>query len=457
MLVVKTMATFATICVLWSLWTSESLSAWLSVWQAAGNLAVSDRRLIPAFAVGIVGFASVVLIAARKDAARSGGWRPSFQRLAAANIVTLLAVAVLGTPELYARWLPDRVAGKYVQVVSSVREVRLSGHDADMAERGYYEQLLNVQNFNSQLWQVYAGWPLNWSRLEDTGALRLTGDFAKQELVPLQTIHFRNATLTTNRWGMRDRDYSQHPSPEVRRIAFVGSSHVMGYGVNDDETFDALVELQLNRWAQSNTGQAIEVLNFAVDGYCPLQELLITDRRVLGFGPDVVAHFAHGGAEQRSAIHLAEMARTNVPIPYAPLRDIVDRAGILPGMSEVEALRRIKPFGDEIISWAYRHFAMRCQEEGALPVWIYLPTAGDKARPQIAELKKLAEEAGFVALSLQDCYRGHDPKSIWFGEWDHHPNAFGHGLVADELFRILTDNSHVRAACGMNGSVVTDG
>ena len=54
---------------------------------------------------------------------------------------------------------------------------------------------------------MYASWPLDWSRLEDTGALRLTGDFLYQELVPSKEIHFRNATLRTNHWGMRDKKY----------------------------------------------------------------------------------------------------------------------------------------------------------------------------------------------------------------------------------------------------------
>jgi hypothetical protein len=440
-LVLKTMATFSIICVLWSLWTSESLSAWWAVWRAAGRLSITDSRLVIAGLIGLVGFAAAVIICARLDELRASGWRPSFSRLAAMNVSSLVAVAAIGTPQLYARWLPQSVSGTVVEIVTSLREIRLSGHDADMVERGYYEQLLNVQNFNSRLWEVYASWPLNWSRLEDTGALRLTGDFLKQELVPNKQIHFRNATLTTNQWGMRDRDYVKSPPPGVRRIALVGSSHVMGYGVDDDATFDSVLEGLLNSRGLNQFKGRFEVLNFAVDGYCPLQELLATERRVLDFNPDVVAYFAHSAAAHRAGLHLAEAAREGVPIPYPALAEIVVKAGIEQGDTKIDVERRIKPYSNDILSWTYRRFVEQCRNRGATPVWFYLPQAGDTLAPEkLDDLVRLATTAGFVTLDLSDCYGRHDPETIWFGAWDHHPNAHGHRLVGEKLWRLFSDN-----------------
>jgi D-alanyl-lipoteichoic acid acyltransferase DltB (MBOAT superfamily) len=440
-LVLKTMATFAVICVLWSLWTSESLSAWLSVWEAAGLVSVSDKRLIPAALLGIAGFAGIVIASARLDAARAAGYVPSFRRVAAANLAALAAVALVGTPELYALLLPTRAAEMSVEVIGSLREVRLSGHDADMVERGYYEQLLNVQNFNSRLWEVYASWPLNWSRLEDTGALRLTGDILGQELVPNKTIHFRDATLTTNRWGMRDRDYTQQKPAGVRRIALVGSSHVMGYGVDDDQTFDAVLEGLLRSEGLPRTRGPFEVLNFAVDGYDPLQELVITERRVLNFGPDVVAYFAHAGAMNRVAVEIAEVVRQGVAIPYPALAEIVAKAGVDRNTTRPDAERRLRPFGYEILTWVYGRYVEQSRGRGAVPVWLYLPEAGAKvSADHLAELTRRAREAGFLTLSLADCYDGHDPEAIWFGAWDHHPNAQGHRLVAEKLLRLIREH-----------------
>src|SRR5574339_336198 len=47
--------------------------------------------------------------------------------------------------------------------------------------------------------------------------------------------------MSTNRWGMRDRDYERLPAPGVFRMALLGPSNVMGWGVADGETFEAVL------------------------------------------------------------------------------------------------------------------------------------------------------------------------------------------------------------------------
>jgi hypothetical protein len=442
-LILKTAATFVAISVLWSLWTSESIPAWISVWKTAARPAIHDTRLILALIGGAVVFAAAVLFYNWQDARRAAGRRPALFTMAAANIAALATACIIGTPELYVRLLPPALAPTYVAVVGSMREVRLSGHDADMLVRGYYEELLNVQSFNSQLWEVYQGWPIEWSRLEDTGALRLTGDFLKQELVPGKQIHFRNSTLTVNRSGMRDRDYEQVPPSGTTRIALVGSSHVMGYGVNDDQTFDAVLESHLAQEPLDSGASPYEVLNFAVDGYGPLQELRLLEEKVLSFRPSVVLYFAHPGAAGRASDYLEEMVRTGVAIPYEPLRAIVEREGVTAETGRHDGARLLHPHGSEALSWAYRRFSQLCRDHGALPVYMYLPTAGEKPNAQLlAEQERFAGEAGFVVLDLTRCFEGHDPRSIWFGEWDQHPNALGHRLIGEELYRVLRENAH---------------
>ena len=439
-LVAQTAGTFTVIAVLWSLWTSASVGEWLSVWRTGlSHPTVRDSRLVLAAVVAAAGFAAATLWFAVKERSRLRQQRPAFSHSAAGVIAATLAVCFIGSPELYARYLPARLAGTYVAVVASTREVRLSGHDADMLQRGYYEDLLSVQSFNSQLWEVYSSWPLNWSRLEDTGVLRLTRDFMVQELVPSMEIHFRDATLRTNRWGMRDKDYEREPPSGTHRFALVGSSHVMGYGVDDDETFDAVLEGRLNG-AGSGSAPRYEILNFAVDGYTAMQELFQLETRDLAFKPHAVLYVAHYGAPHRAALHLVDMVRSGVPIPYPELNDILTRAGVGRGISRFEGEQRIRKYQDEILSWTYRRMVEAIRQRGSQPVWVYLPQVGDHVPPDaLARFIRMAEDAGFTTISLADCFDGADPNSVTFGEWDRHPNARGHRMIADTLYRRLQE------------------
>ena len=56
------------------------------------------------------------------------------------------------------------------------------------------------------------------------------------------TVVYKGAELKTNQWGLRDREYDKVKAPGTYRIAILGSSHVVGVGVNNDQTFENLVE-----------------------------------------------------------------------------------------------------------------------------------------------------------------------------------------------------------------------
>jgi hypothetical protein len=276
--------------------------------------------------------------------------------------------------------------------------------------------------------------------------LHLTGDFLKQDLAPSMEIHFRNATLKTNRWGMRDKEYTREVPPNTHRFAMVGSSHVMGYGVDDGQTFEAVLEAKLNE-TRAPGAEAVEILNFAVDGYNPLQELRQLETRVFDFSPRTVLYVAHYGAPYRSMLHLAEMARTGIEIPYPELREMAARANVPAGTGRFESEQRLTPFQNELLVWIYKRMVELCKARGVAPVWVYLPQVGDVVDPTaLAKFEQVAREAGFTIVSLADAFDGHPANTIWFGEWDRHPNANGHRLIAESFYRKLQ---------GVNATVLT--
>lgn len=81
-----------------------------------------------------------------------------------------------------------------------------------------------------------------------------------------------------NSHGMRQREVALAKTPGLRRIAVLGDSFVWGIGVDDEQRFTERLERRLF---------GVEVLNFGVSGYAPIQHLLDLDR-VLAFAPDLV-------------------------------------------------------------------------------------------------------------------------------------------------------------------------
>ena len=54
-----------------------------------------------------------------------------------------------------------------------------------------------------------------------------------------------------------------------------------------------------------------------------------------------------------------------------------------------------------------------------------------------ARLADLAAEAGFAIVNLSDVYDNQNREALRVAEWDWHPNAQGHRLLAERLYTAL--------------------
>ena len=306
-LTLKTIATFSFICVLWSFWMTESIAAWLSLWSAVGVEVARGPRTGP----GRSGC---------RDAGRGHHrrWRrveargataclrTGPRRSTAASLVALLAV---GIEDIYTHYGP-----KVASFIQPLRTGQLSRLDTATLERGYYEQLMQVDRFNSQLWDVYAKRPKSWLDAQGGQLKRHTGGFAGGDLIPSFVATLEFGKVSTNRWGMRDQDYELKPAPGTFRAAVLGASSVMGWGVGDGETFEALVEERLNREQAGAPFAKYEILNFGIPGYQPPQQLVALEK-ALAFSPDAVFYVATGREISRAAQLLVEVVQKRIEIP----------------------------------------------------------------------------------------------------------------------------------------------
>jgi hypothetical protein len=268
-------------------------------------------------------------------------------------------------------------------------------------------------------------------RLANQPFVRMTGDMLGYELVPNFNGTYKGAPFQTNRWGMRDRDYTLVPPPRTYRIALVGSSFTMGGGVPEEKTLKALLEDRLNREATTPAHRHYEILNFSVGGYRGIQYGAVLAKKVFPFSPNAVFIVIHPGTMS----HLFSLLRNRIPIEDATLRQLLQKGGIEPGMEEPELRRRLAPLAPDIERRSYERIAEICRQHGVPVFAIVFPEPRDDKAVQAAAAVPVAQ-AGIPLIHLDGVYSGRSYESVRL-PGDIHLNALGHQLVADRLYQFL--------------------
>ena len=436
---VRATLVFTTICTLWSFWGSPTLGDWFDLMSVER---FGARDWLAVFTVLAIVFTASFLgeLTGRSlgDADRAASAdKKTFWPTALATSAALVVIALATSPIVL-----NRLGQATQEFARDMRVPELNKRDAAVLQRGYYENLQGVSLQNSQLWELYAQRPTEGQDIWRSGVLNERDDFLAREMKPLFAVFERGRTFRTNRWGMRDRDYEQVKPANTYRVALLGQSYVAGDGVNDGETFDETVE---DRWNREHTGgKKLEVLNFAVGSYSLFQHLLLLDDRVWKFGPDAVMIVGHPADGERLGLHISQQLRRGVMPPFPFVQELLTRAQVTPALRETEMLSRLAPYQQELTDWTLRELARTIRARGAVPIWVYLSTPERGPAPNvITGLVDQARKAGFHALDWSDVYYGHDPATLQASPWDFHPNAVGHGLIAERFYRVLTSDTTV--------------
>ncbi len=263
----------------------------------------------------------------------------------------------------------------------------------------------------------------------------------------------------TNSLGMRDREYAAAKPPGTFRIALLGSSHVMGYGLPPKDMFKTMLEERLNTGSGGAT--RFELLNFAVPGLSTMGNDWMLEHRAAQFSPDLVILVAHG-------VDLAWMGRDVVwsvnrrlPFPEGFPTGDLSQAGITIRTNASVAAVRLEPFDAEMLSFFYARIVREARQLRAVPVWVYLPVPHERPvdAGQLAVMKAAAANAGFIVHDLSAVFSPYTPAELSLGDrWDH-SNAKANGLIAAELYNRLVNDARIelpgqreRASSGGAGS-----
>jgi hypothetical protein len=269
-----------------------------------------------------------------------------------------------------------------------------------------------------------------------------------QALRPLLATTFKGVPLRTNRWGMRDDDYSPRKPPDTWRLALFGQSYVMGSGVGDGEDFTARVERRLNDEPTPTAQRRVEILNFAAPAYSLFQHAaLLESGRVHQFEPDAVLVVGHVDDFRFVMIYVVNAMEAARIDHDEALAAVVRDARIERGMPKPEAMRRLAPFEERLVSAAFARIASAGTLRGMRPVYALIPTPATRHSSASAErLLRLAETAGLAVMDLSGLYTGLDETALVVSQADRHPNAAAHEVIADRFYRELLTRRHLIGA-----------
>jgi D-alanyl-lipoteichoic acid acyltransferase DltB (MBOAT superfamily) len=444
----KVAGVFTTMAILWSFWNCESVPQWL------GMMSVADGNTVLWLFI-----ANVVLIASKLFFDRFLTPAPApKKKLGEANKPKIIpvfpfkpAILFVGIP-LFAVFF--FTSGRVVRrmgpgaevVVASLASTKPNAADQAQMERGYYDDLMEVGRFNQGLNESLTGAPADWKKLEETDAMGFTNDYRVTVLVPSKQSIVNGKKITVNRWGMRDKEYELEKAPGTFRIAIMGSSHVMGWGVSDDNVFEKKLEERMNKElaGAGKNWERVEILNFGVNGYSPACQITHFEKSVAQFKPDAVWMVSHNNDTFWIASRFAKAIRKGVPLPerYSEIQKKLEIDAHTP---DLWAQRKLRPYLMDMVKWSYAELGDHIRAIGAEAVWILIPGIADPINDEGLALQGLAQEAGFKTMVMPyTVYKGLSREELEIASWDAHPNAQGHQLIADQFFEMIVDAKHFR-------------
>ena len=182
--------------------------------------------------------------------------------------------------------------------------------------------------------------------------------------------------------------------------------------------------------------KSYEILNFSVWAYRPIQQIKVLEEKVLPFRPNAIFYVEHPGDTRRLLINLAEAISHDIPLPDPFLREICVKANVDSKVPEPIIRRRLQPHIKQIFSWLYERLVRDCKQNNIKPVFVSLPPLNPEAEEPNTPL---AKAAGFEIVDLKGVYNDYTWWDLCLSQWDSHPTAEGHRIIADRLYKEILE------------------
>lgn len=269
--------------------------------------------------------------------------------------------------------------------------------------------------------------------------------------------------VSINAHGLRDKEYSPTRTEGKRRILLLGDSFGWGYGVEQEETLDALIEGKYDN---------VEFVNASVPGYGTDQEYLYLKNQNMVWQPDLVILLFHPNdvynntysnqyGYEKPVFRLIEggLVLKNVPVPndwyHKAKRFILNRTYFLRrAYFAVQGL-----VASDLPSVSKRNLALDVTkalvlemqrvsaQSGAdfwvvgIPWWVGVPRRQGKLEEIIDSIRSFVEVQRIRYISLEEIF-SQAPRETLFKHTPHW-NAYGQRLAANAIEKELAISGYL--------------
>ena len=427
----KVFAMFLFMSVIWTFWTSDSIRDWLSLFKDVeyGDFTKWSQVFLQIGLLGIVLFVAVYLeITGRMDRIIASSFDKGIWVI---NIFVFVMLMVGAKP------VADYLKTSYDIDMSPIRKLKLNSYDEHRMFKGYYESLLVTGNMSNRLWEINKKKPKSWKRLNEVGLLQREEVSGYPFLLPNQDVEFKEKRLTTNEHGMRDGHYDLKKPEGVFRIALLGGSNEMGSGVGDDETYENIAERRLNKEIEDS----IEIMNFSISGIHIVDQLLVLDKKVSQFDPDLIIYAAHSMEEVKNLKSFYEwFLHPEWRTSLTGLNELYLGAEIDTSMSRRRILADLEDYKRELTDWGVIELQKKCAELAVHFVWMYVPLAeSERFYDEQNELTGHIESFDIETINLYRAFDGYGLEELKLAEWDFHYSKKAHELLSEKFYNALKD------------------
>ncbi len=241
------------------------------------------------------------------------------------------------------------------------------------------------------------------------------------------------------------------------RIAFSGDSYTYGFGVEENETFPAILESKLN----VQSGTKAECLNFGFRGANINKELKILKKKILSYSPDIIVHgfvmndFTYPKLQKKNYAFYK-----NDKIKYMPFKSFEKYSRFLyfldqtifklfgkSGKAQISNLNNLydpaKNQNFDIMSRSLEELVKTISSYNGIvaffPHFINNESEYEFYKNSIRIVRSLCKKYGVDFIELLPLFAHKPFFKWWIHPHDHHPNREAHHVIAEAIMKRIKE------------------